>query len=120
MDPVDAYYEGEEEEEECDDFESDDELFKLKNIDISRERHKANKKRLTRTQIAAINKVIRPSEKEKKQFAALEELLETFAGNFTSLTVEQILDVFTKNSFDLQSAYLQFVNPGIFESNFKK
>lgn len=116
--PLDAYYEGEEEEEEYDDLESDDEPFQINNIDISRDRVKANKRRLTRTQIAAINKVIKPSEKEKKQFAALDELLEAFAGNFTAVTVEQILDVFKKNSFDLYSSYLQLVNPGIFESNF--
>lgn len=114
--PLNAYYEGEEEEEEQDDLQSDDEPFQLNNIDLSRERLKANKRRLTRTQIAAINKVIKPSEKEKKHFAALDELLEAFAGNFTGFTVEQILDVFEKNSFDLQSSYLQLVNPGIFES----
>lgn len=77
---------------------------------------RANKRRLTRTQIAGINKVIKPSEKEKKLFTALDEVLEAFGGNFTNFTVEQILDVFEKNSFDLQSSYLQLVNPGIFES----
>lgn len=114
--PLNADYEGEEDEEE-DDLQSDDEPFHLNNIDISRDR-RANKRRLTRTQIAAINKVIKPSEKEKKLFSLLDEVLEAFGGNFSNLTQEQILDVFEKNSFDLDSAYLQLVNPRIFESKF--
>lgn len=103
-----------EEYDEEDYLESDDEPFQIKEIDISRE--KKNKRRLTRTQIAGINKVIKPTEKEKKMFDKLDEILEAFAGNFTNVTTEQILDVFAKNSFDYYSAYLQLVNPGIFES----
>jgi len=51
-------------------------------------------------------------------FSLLDEVLEAFGGNFSNLTQEQILDVFEKNSFDLDSAYLQLVNPRIFESKF--
>ena len=98
-------------------MQSDDEPFHLSNIDITRDR-RSNKRRLTRTQIAAINKVIKPSEKEKKLFSLLDEVLEAFGGNFSNLTQEQILDVFEKNSFDLASAYLQLVNPRIFESKY--
>ncbi len=100
--------------EEDDDLESDDEPFQIKEIDISRD--KKNKRRLTRTQIAAINKVIKPTDKEKKNFEKLDAILEAFAGNFTNVTTEQILDVFAKNSFDYECAYLQLINPGIFES----
>ena len=112
-----------EEEDEDDDSESiyadlekDDEPFRIENIDKF-EDNKMHKKRLTRHQISNLNKMIKFTESEKKTFSALDDILDSFQKEFSYLTKDQILDIFKKNSFNLENSFLQLSNPKEFEGN---
>jgi hypothetical protein len=78
--------------------------------------NKNTRKKLTRHQIAEINKIVKISEKEKNQFIAIDEFLEVFQTNFPIYSKEQILDVFQKNSFNFENSYLHLKDPKNFGS----
>lgn len=104
---------------EKDEYLSDDEPFSIENIDEFTERKNA-KKKFTRHQILEINKMVKVSEKEKKIFSEIDDILEIFQKNFPKYSQEQILDVFQKNSFDLENSYLELIDFRNFESKIFK
>lgn len=108
--------EEDESEDNYEDLEKDDEPFRIENIDKFEE-HKMHKKRLTRHQISNLNKMIKFTESEKKAFSALDDILDSFQKEFSYLTKDQILDIFKKNSFNLENSFLQLSNPKEFEGN---
>lgn len=108
---LEAQYEDEYDEDE---IQSDDEPYELSQFDELNEK-KNKKKRLTRHQITTINKFIQISEKEKNTFDSIDEVLNVFSSQFPNLTRDQIVDIFKKNSFNLENSFLQLINPEKFE-----
>ena len=53
-----------------------------------------------------------------KLFDAIDEFLEIFQKNFPQFSHEQILDIFQRNSFNLENSYLQLVDNKSFEGNY--
>jgi hypothetical protein len=60
--------------------------------------------------------MVKVSDKEKRIFEAIDDFLEIFQKNFPLYTQEQILDVFQKNSFNLENSYMQLIDSTNFES----
>jgi len=65
------------------------------------------------------NLIFHNNEEEKNKIKIIDEIINVFSEQFSSIRKEEILEALHKNSFDMWDSFLYLSDPNFFKSNFK-